>query len=241
MSKRSSYAFALLFGLVLLSSSPAVPGPGVPNLLKVNGAIHIFKGKAVCAFDIQDPKTGSRIANCVVKVNNHPIPWLGSNPWYQAEFPVTFMAPQDFTVTIKPPSPPFEANVGVVATAAMPTLANFTQPPDNSTFTRGMGAGVQLMWRIVPNTSPVQIMLTDQSNNMNSTFEGISTNPYVLPWTSIPKDHSSFLATVRSFQNIHFKLTGSVATGSAIHGMAYGLVKFNVTSLKPGMTPLDKK
>ena len=97
-----------------------------------------------------------------------------------------------------------------------------------------MGAGVQLMWRIVPNTSPVQIMLTDQADNMNYTFEGISTNPHVLPWASIPKNHSSFLATVRSFQNIHFKLTGSVAPDSVIHGMAYGLVKFNVTTLSPG-------
>lgn len=241
MSKRSLCAFALLAGLMLVSSSMAVPGPGTPNQIKVNGTIHIFKGKAVCTFDIQDPKTGSRVANCVVKVNNHPIPWAGGNPGYLAEFPVTFMAPQDFTITIKPPSPPFDANAAVVGQATIPNLAAFVSPQDNVSIPWGSGPGVSLMWRVTPDKSPAQIMLTDMTNNMNTTFEGIMANPYVLPWSAIPKGHSPFMATVRVFQNIHFKLTGSVATGSAVHGMAYGMVKFNVLTIKPGMTPMDKK
>ncbi len=240
MPMKSLCSVILLSALVFLVSTPAVAAPDVPKSLRVNGTVHIFKNKAVCMVEIKNPKDGLPAANVTVKVNNIPMLWQAADRSYHAEFPVSFTAPQNLTISIKPPSPPFDPNFAIVATGTIPTVANFVKPVDNATFIRPTGPGVELLWRITPNTSPVQIMLTDMTNNMNYYFEGISTNPYTLPWASIPA-HDQFMATVRSFQNIHFKFTGPATADSAIHGMSYGMVQFKVALAKPFNAPASIK
>ncbi len=242
MFKRaSSWLAVLAVGFLCVSAAPVLrAGPGVPKALRVQGTVHVFKNTAVCALEVKNPNDGLPVPNLVVKINNTPLVWQAFDRRYHAEFPVAFAAPINYTVTLKLPSPPFDPGVSIVATATIPTVAAFVKPVENETFNRGVGPGVGLMWRITPSTSPVQIMLTDMTDNMNYFFEGVATNPYVLPWASIP-GHAQFKATVRSFQNVHFKFTGPVTPDSAIHAMSYGMVQFKVASLAPFNPPATIK